>query len=236
MKFYLYILTALTFSFIFSMGLSAQDQQEQTQSATATQQEVTQPAAQAQTPAEKPAQTQTQATSVRNKPFPEDLSIDDQFGYAIDKSSNFQDYKVIKQAWMTKIRTNILDSVSTLKTNLKSSDALIQEKTKTIESLKSEVNSLQSELEQKNSFSLLGIMLSKKGYDSIMWSIIIGLLVVIGFVFAAFRRSHVVTAQTKKDLIEVKDEFENFRKKALKSKEEAVRQLYDELNKYKNKK
>jgi hypothetical protein len=238
MKFYLYVLTALTISVIFPMGLSAQDQQEETQSVTTNQQEVTQPQAQTQTPTEKPVQTQTQTQtiSLRNKPFPDDLNIADQFGYAIDKSSNFQDYKVIKQTWIAKLRTNVLDSVLTLKTNLKSSEVLILEKNKTIESLKSEVNSLQSELEQKNSFSFLGIMLSKKGYDSIVWFIIIGLLIVIGFVFAAFRRSHAVTSQTKKDLVEVKDEFENFRKKALKSKEEAVRQLYDELNKYKNKK
>jgi uncharacterized membrane protein SpoIIM required for sporulation len=123
-----------------------------------------------------------------------------------------------------------------LKTNLKASETLIQDKNKTIESLRSELNTVQSELQQKNSFSFFGIMVSKTGYDSIMWAIIIGLIVALVFMFIAFRRSFAVTVQTKKDLNEVKDEFEDFRKKALKSKEEAVRQLFDELNKYKNKK
>jgi uncharacterized protein YlxW (UPF0749 family) len=111
---------------------------------------------------------------------------------------------------------------------------MIQEKTKIIDSLQSEINSAKSDLIKKNSFKFFGIMVSKAGYDSIMWTIIIGLLICLGFMFAAFRRSHSVTSQTKKDLNEVKEEFESFRKKALKSKEEVVRQLYDELNKYKN--
>jgi hypothetical protein len=221
----------------FFFVINAQDTQQQTtQSETNTQAVTTQPATQTQTQEDKTAQVQTQTTSLRNKPFPEDLNIPDQFGYAIDKSSNFQDYKVIKQAWMNKLKSNVLDSIITLKSNLYTAEKLVVEKNKSIESQNTDLKALQEELARKNSLSFFGIMVSKSVYDTIMWSIIIGLLVAIGFLFAAFRRSYSVTVQTKRDLNDIKDEFENFRKKALKSKEEAVRQLYDELNKYKNKK
>lgn len=228
MKLKKYFLSVLTIACLCSIELIAQDQQQEIQTQTTTQE--------VQTPQEqsKPA-TQT-SSAPKPKVFPDDLSITEQFSFAIDKSSNFQDYKVIKQAWVTKLRANTLDTLQSLKVNLKNTKETIDSKNKEIDSLNAEVSTLKTELKEKNSFSLLGIMLSKSAYDSIMWSIIGGLLLALGFMFAAFRRSYAVTLQTKKDLNEVKDEFENFRKKALKSKEEAVRQLFDELNKYKSKK
>jgi len=219
----------LALSGLFAGSLIAQDNQQQSQEYTSTQQE------QSQTQAE----TQTKAatyTAPKPKPFPDELSIEEQFSYTIDKSSNFQEYKVIRQTWITKLKANTVDTLISLKANLKTTKDLVQEKITDIETLQSEINTAQEELKKKNSFSLFGIMLSKTGYDSIMWSVIIGLLIAIGFGFVAFRRSYSITLQTKKDLNDVKEEFESFRKKALKSKEEAVRQLFDELSKYKNKK
>ena len=236
----IYILIFSFFILVFSNNF-AQEQQPINQTGQSTQ--VTQTPAspassQAQTPVEaKPATSQSQTSTVnKQKPFADELNIGDQFNYAIDKSSNFQDYKVIKQAWVTKLKANTLDTLAALKSNLNTVKDQLNQKTETIEGLRAELTNAQTEILEKNSFSLIGIMLSKAAYDSIMWSIIIGLFVALGFLAAAFKRSYSVTAQTKKDLNEAKEEFESYRKKALKSKEEAVRQLYDEINKYKNKK
>lgn len=189
---------------------------------------------------QQPAQSQNtqQAASYtpRPKPYPEGLSIPDQFTYVVEKSSNFQDYKVIKQNWMSKLRENTLDTLFSVRNELELSRISETEKCRIIDSLRSDLNSVQMELKEKNSFGLLGIMVSKTAYDSIMWTIIAGLLVALGLMFAAFKRSYAVTNQTRREINEVKEEYEEFRKKALKSKEEAVRQLYDELNKYKNRK
>jgi len=225
MKFRIYFLSALIFSGLYTVSVSAQEQQPVNQTTTTTQETQTQSQTAVQT--QKPA-------APKPKPFPEDLNIAGQFDYAIEKSSNFQDYKVIKQAWVLKIKQNALDSLKTLNTNLASIKELADEKNESIKSLQAELNVAQQEVKEKNSFKFLGFMVSKAGYDSIMWSIIAGLVVALGVMLAAFKRSYAVTNQTKKDLNEVKDEYENYRKKALKSKGEAVRHLYDELNKYKN--
>jgi hypothetical protein len=230
MKLNIIILSILTLSSLSVFEIPAQDQQPESQPVSNNQE--TKPATITQ---ENQSQTQT-PPSPKPKPFADTLNIADQFSFAIDKSSNFQDYKVIRQGWMSKLRINTLDTLSTLKSNLNSAREQILMKSTTVDSLQSALNSTQSDLKMKNSFKFFGIMVSKSGYDSIMWSIIIGLIVCLGFMFAAARRSIAVTSQTKKDLNEVKEEFEIFRKKALKSKEEAVRQLYDELSKYKNQK
>jgi hypothetical protein len=234
MKFIIRIFCILSITGFLSFEITAQEPQENNQVVQTSQETQTSTASQ-----NNQAQTQSQtqnAPASKPKPFADELSIADQFQFAIDKSSNFQDYKVIRQSWVFRLKSNTLDTLSTLKTNLKASKDLVQEKTALIESLQSDLNISQSELKKKNSFSFFGIMVSKAGYDTIMWSVILGLLVGLGFMIALFRRSFTVISQTKKDLNDIKDEFEIYRKKALKSKEEAVRQLYDELNKYKNKK
>ncbi len=226
-----FIFCILGSSVILNLSISAQEQvKQENQSSQNSQESLTANGSQ-----ENKSQSQTTSAS-KPKPFADELNIADQFSYAIDKSSNFQDYKVIKQGWMTKLKANTLDTLLALKANLNTSKDLLKQKSETIENLRSELNNSQSELLKKNSFSFFGIMVSKAGYDTIMWSIIVGLVVGLGFMIAAFRRSFSVTVQIKKDLNEVKDEYENYRKKALKSKEDAVRQLYDELSKYKNKK
>lgn len=236
MKFLIRYFCILSLIGFLAVEVIAQDPQQNSQT-----EQTTEDAQTATTTQENQTQTKTQspnqaATASIPKPFADELNIADQFQFAIDKSTSFQDYKVIRQTWVNKLKSNTLDTLFTLKANLKASKDLVQEKTALIETLQSDLNTSQSELLKKNSFSFFGIMVSKAGYDSIMWSIIIGLLVCLGFMIAAFRRSFSVITQTKKDLNDIKDEFEIYRKKALKSKEEAVRQLYDEINKYKNKK
>ena len=217
MKSLIFLFTILVLAGFSQVDTFAQEQQ--TETATTTQE----------------TQTRTQTSTVaKPRPFPDTLNVADQFLYAIDKSSNFREYKVIRQEWMSKLRSNVLDTLVTLKNDLKTSNNTVSEKSTEITSLQEELKNLQGKLDQKNSFAFLGFLVSKKAYDTIMWTIIISLFVALGIMIFAFRKSFAVTSQTRKDLNEVKDEFENFRKKALKSKEEAVRQLYDELNKYKN--
>jgi hypothetical protein len=236
MKFYTHIIAGSALFLLISVNASSQDQQTQqeTQTATTTQEVQSPASSQVNATAE---QTEAPATFVpKLKPFADELSIADQFAYAIDKSSNFQDYKVIKQTWISKLKINTLDTLSYLKSDLNVTKTLLKNKTELIDSMQTELNLMQAEIRKKNSFGFLGIMVSKTAYDGIMWAIIAGLIVCLGIMLGAFRRSFSVTAQTKKDLNDVKEEFELYRKKALKSKEEAVRQLHDELNKFKNKK
>ncbi|MCB8999021.1 MAG: hypothetical protein H6540_02990 [Bacteroidales bacterium] len=234
MKFFIPVLLIILFLGISDYVSYAQDS---TQNASTNQSAVTatNQTASETSSAAKENKTDNSTVSV-SKPFPDDLDVLGQFDYAIDKSSNFREYKVIRQAWVTRLKSNTLDTLSRLKSQINTSGKIIAEKTSSIDSLQSELKITNAKLEAKNSFSFFGIMVSKAGYDTIMWSLIIGLLVALGLMIGVFRRSYAVTSQTRKDLNEVKEEFENFRKKALKSKEEAVRQLYDELSKYKNRK
>ncbi len=186
-------------------------------------------------PAQSEQKQQTQKTVA--KPFPDNIPLEDQYIYLIEKSSTYQDYRVIRQAWVSKFKTHFLDTLKFLRGTIIDDQSVISQKTYQIDSLANELkktnNILANVVKEKNSLKLFGFQVSKQAYDAIMWLIIIGLLALVGFLFMLFKRSNTITIRTKTDLQEIKDEFEDFRKKALKSKEEAVRMIYDELKKYK---
>jgi len=183
------------------------------------------------------SQTQTQKRTIAPKPLPDDLKIEDLYAYIIEKSNTYADYRVIREAWINRFKTRLNDTVRYFRDYIVDNQLITQNKTNQIDSLDNLLaetnNKLASVLKEKNSLKFFGMLMSKQLYDTVMWIIIISLLTLLGFLFILFKRSHAVTRQTKKDLDEIKTEFEDFRKKALKSKEDAVRMIYDELKKYK---
>jgi hypothetical protein len=166
-------------------------------------------------------------------------SIESQMNYIIYQSEKIDDLRMVKSWWLGNVKNQITDtlvmlhdSIAGLKYSLKSSN-------ESVDSLQTMMNVINEELtdvtKEKNSISFLGIPMNKTFYNSIMW-FIIGVLLLMLFIFIImFKRSNVLTVKHKKDLQETRDEFEAFRKKALVREQQIVRDMYDEVLKYKNK-
>lgn len=173
-----------------------------------------------------------------DRPYQNKGTIESQFNFVYDQSYSFQIYKSIRMAWFQSLRTNTLDTLKYLRKELKTSQKTFQLKDAAIDSLKKELEQSQQTLEviskEKNSFRFLGILLGKHAYNSLVWFIILGLAILLTVSMLLFKRSNSVTSQTKKDLEELKAEFENFRKRSLEREEKMARKHLDELNKYKS--
>lgn len=76
--------------------------------------------------------------------------------------------------------------------------------------------------------------MSKAAYNSLVWSIIAGLIAGLVFFIVLFKRSHIITTNTRKDLEATQKEFEEHRTRARLREEKIVREYHYELNKYKN--
>jgi uncharacterized protein HemX len=74
---------------------------------------------------------------------------------------------------------------------------------------------LETSIENRNSITILGLNVGKGAYTLTMTVIILALLVLLGFLFMLYKRSHSVTARTKKDYKDLKEEFETHKKNAL---------------------
>jgi len=123
------------------------------------------------------------------------------------------------------------------KKEILSSYKTINSQKRTIDSLKLTLNSSGDTITNLNSqiesISFIGIQFKKETFKTIMLSII-GVLAALLFLFITkFKSSNSVTTQTKLNLKEVEDEYEDHRKRALEREQKVMRRLQDELNKQK---
>ncbi len=171
-------------------------------------------------------------------------SIDSQFEYIIKKSGNYRSdgkkYEVVRSLSLDKLHQNVLDSLKGLKLRAIELKKTIAAHESTITSLNEKLedttNKLVGVTEEKDNMSFLGILVSKGTYNSILWSIIGGLMVLMLFFMYKFRRSNILTQEAKTSLAEVESEYEDHRRRALEREQKISRQLQDEINKYKKSK
>ena len=168
-------------------------------------------------------------------------TIDDQFEYVIQKSYTYKGsgkiYKNVERYWLYNLKANTNDTINGFKKQLSDTKQIVANQEKEIEVLKTNLADTQATLQQtdkeKNSMSLFGILMTKTGYNALLWTIIAGLLVMLLFFVFKFKNSNAITRQAKISLAETEEEFEEHRKRALEREQKVMRRLQDELNKQK---
>jgi hypothetical protein len=166
-------------------------------------------------------------------------SIESQFNYVLYRSEKVEDYKMVRSWWLYSLKSQVLDTLKIFHQNLEDAQSLLSAKDKEIGSLTAALDNsgkkLETTIKEKDSMSLFGLKTSKKIYNSITWIIIMALLVLLSFFVFLFKRSNSVTLALKSEISESKAEFEEYRKRALVREQQVVRELYDEILKYKSK-
>ncbi len=169
-------------------------------------------------------------------------TIESQFEYVFKKSGNFKGtnglpYEAVKTAWLLTLRNHVKDSLNSLKKELSNTQKVVSTQADEISKLKSDLTSTQSNLDktniEKDSMSLFGMQMSKTGYNSLLWTIIAGLLGLLLFFIFKFKNSNAITRKAKQSLLEIEEEFDEHRKTALEREQKVRRQLQDEINKQK---
>lgn len=169
-------------------------------------------------------------------------SINDQFEYLLRKSGNFKGtngerYEAVRRSLILALQAHANDSLNTLEAKLKEANITIDSQLSEIETLKTDLGTTKTTLDstnkEKDSMSLFGMQMSKTGYNTLLWSIIAGLLALLLFFIYKFKNSNSVTRDAKKSLDEIELEFEEHRRVALEREQKVRRQLQDELNKQK---
>ncbi len=161
--------------------------------------------------------------------------IERQFDIVIKKSGRYQEYKVVKQVWLNKLKSNTIDTLKNLESKLNATNLKINEQKSTItgleESLAQTNENLSAVTNEKDSMSFFGAAVTKTTYNTIMLLIIGALLALLGFFVYRFKNSNAVTVQAKKALAETEAEFEDHRRRALEREQKVMRKLQDEINK-----
>ena len=164
-------------------------------------------------------------------------TIDNQFEYIIQRSNNYQDYKVVKKTWLYALKAHTMDSLKAIQKDLIDTQNSVKIQVTEIDSLKRNLSETKSTLvdtnEEKDNMALFGLQTSKSNYNVLMWSIIGVLFALLLLFIYKFRNSNSVTREAKKSLVETEEEFEEHRRTALEREQKVRRQLQDEINKQK---
>lgn len=158
-------------------------------------------------------------------------TIDNQFEYIYSVSNNFQEYKVVKQTDLDKLKTNILDSMRTMRTLVGDLKLLIVDEKDSIKNLKSIMATAETEkldaIAEKDNFSFLGIGIHKGVYSSIMWIIVAVLAGALAIFSIQYFSSFSKIKKARKDLADLQEEFDIHRKNMLDRERKMKRELVD---------
>lgn len=164
-----------------------------------------------------------------------ETTIDDKFETLITTSNNFKGYKVVNADELSALQLLTSKRIAQLKEEMASTQQATVARDKEIAELQQQLESLEAQLEEvtaeKESISIMGMQMSKAGYNTLMWSIIGILAAALALFVIKFRKSHVHTSEAKKNLVEIEKEFDAYRVKALEKEQRLGRLLQDEKNK-----
>ncbi|MFC3416349.1 hypothetical protein [Algoriphagus hitonicola] len=158
-------------------------------------------------------------------------TINNQFDYIYEVSNNFQEYKVVKRTNLDQLKTNILDSMQTMRAeviDLKSQIRSQNDSTAAINQrlAQSEIEK-QEAIDAKDNFSFLGIGIHKAVYSSIMWILVAVLASALAFFSFQYFKSFKKIQKAQRDLADLQEEFDQHRKNTLERERKLKRELID---------
>jgi preprotein translocase subunit SecF len=164
-------------------------------------------------------------------------TLENQFDDVYNSSNNYKEYKVVKRTDLNFLKKSTLDSIAVYKIALVQMQGELESQKIELgllqDSLKDTQDKLEKTEQRENEISFLGIQTSKAAYNSMVWTIIIALAIILFFFVYKFRNSNVVTRETLRKLDEVEKEYELHRQRALEREQQLNRKLLDEINKHK---
>lgn len=168
-----------------------------------------------------------------------EATLKEQLDYLQEKTRIYQDFRAIREDMFQKIKRNSLDSLVAAKSDILELENQLRRYGIRIDSLQSELQitngNLDEAIKNRDRMTFVGIPVNKALYNSIMWIVIIGLLVLTTTLFLTAKRNITTTIRTKKDLEEIREEFETYRKESRERQEQLVVKHHNELRKLKGK-
>ena len=170
--------------------------------------------------------------------MPEELTkspVRDQLNYIENRTRIYENFRAIREDIFQKLKNNLADTLTSMQKRITGLNKETAALNTTIDSLNSSLTSTKTDLDNvtksKNSISLFGMEVEKGTYNTIMWSIIIILLALLLFGFLVFQRNNKVVVNRNKDLEDLKNEFEGYRKTSREAREKMALQHFNELKK-----
>ncbi|HLN21333.1 MAG TPA: hypothetical protein VK213_09615 [Bacteroidales bacterium] len=160
-------------------------------------------------------------------------SVKDQLNYIESKTRIYENFRAVREDMFQKLKTNITDTLVSMQKQIARLNSETNTLKRSIDSLNSSLGATKTNLDDmtrsKNSVPLLGMEIEKGTYNTIMWSIIFALLLLLFIGFIVFKRNLGIVENRNKDLDDLKAEFEAYRKTSREAREKMALQHFNEL-------
>jgi hypothetical protein len=171
------------------------------------------------------------------QPLPEVFDegpLDEQFEYLQQRTTIYNNFRAIREDMFRKLRRNTLDTLNVAFNQI----ASLQQQ---ITQVQNEKNSLQEQYSQvveerdaafqsQDSLDLFGMEVNKATYNTIVWSIVgvLAIILIIALIF--FNRANSIARQKSREMNELQVEYDEYRKT---SRERFERQNIEHFNELK---
>ena len=164
-------------------------------------------------------------------------SIENQLNSIHQRTRVYDNFRAIRDDIFLKMKGNVNDSLNEIKLDIAHLNSNLADRNFQIETLNSNLTRTKNERDEairnKDSMSFIGIQMNKTLYNSILWFVILGLLIVSAVLFLLFKRAHAVTSQIKEELKTMHTAFEEHKKSSREKYEKLVVSHHNEIMKLK---
>jgi len=158
-------------------------------------------------------------------------TLEKQFSVFKANLNVWQNFMSFKEYQINDLFKAVNDTINNLENRISTDSRTINELNTTITDLNLKLTETQTKLseslEREDSFSTLGIKVSKGSFASIMYSVTGLLLVLSAVLFFLFKQSHQITNEAKEKFTDLDSEFEEFKKSNLERVTKLNRELHD---------
>jgi hypothetical protein len=164
-------------------------------------------------------------------------SLKEQLNYLEEHTIIYENYRAIREDMFQKLKKNVSDTLNVLDGKISELKKIKSGLNLTFDTLRKNLELTKTSLEEvtksKNSISLLGHEVNKSSYNSVMWTILLGLVAAIILGFLVFKRNISAMSNTNKELQDLKAEFEAYRKTSREAREKMTMDHFNEIKRLK---
>ena len=162
-------------------------------------------------------------------------SLKDQVNYLELHTKIYENFRAIREDMFQKLKANITDTLLATKSEISGLNVRNSTLLTNIDTLNTKLKRTESKLGEvttsKNSIKFFRAEINKSTYNAILWTIIATLAVILFLGFLLFKRNYFVTISTNKELKNLKEEFEAYRKTTREAREKVSMDHFNEIKK-----
>jgi hypothetical protein len=164
-------------------------------------------------------------------------TIQEQLNYIEAHTRVYENFRAIREDIFQKISKNTIDTLTKTQSKIRALMVTNKSLISKIDSLKTAQEASDKNLSEvtrtKESLNVLGMQVNKKTYNTVMWALIGILVLALLIGYLTFRQNRNTTIRTKKDLNDLKEEYEKYQKKTRLEREKMTIDHFNEIKKLK---